>query len=50
MFDNRVFIRQEPKEQQVKDLKVRLGRVLGLLDRKLSDRPFMAGEVSGDAF
>ncbi|KAM0200028.1 hypothetical protein ACHAQI_011890 [Fusarium lateritium] len=40
-----MFMKQEPKEQQVKDLKVRLERVLGLLDRKLSDRPFMAGET-----
>jgi hypothetical protein len=46
MFHNRMFMKQEPKEQLVKDLKVRLERVLGLLDRKLSDQPFMAGEVS----
>ncbi|SPJ78908.1 related to glutathione S-transferase PM239X14 [Fusarium torulosum] len=40
-----MFMKQEPKEQLVKDLKVRLERVLGLLDRKLSDQPFMAGEA-----
>ncbi|KAH7233138.1 glutathione S-transferase [Fusarium tricinctum] len=40
-----MFMKQEPTEQVVKDLKVRLERVLGLLDRKLSDRPFMAGEA-----
>jgi hypothetical protein len=43
-------MKQEPKEQLVKDLKVRLERVLGLLDRKLSDQPFMAGEVSEGVF
>jgi hypothetical protein len=43
-------MKQEPKEQLVKDLKVRLERVLGLLDRKLSDQLFMAGEVSEGAF
>lgn len=37
---------QEPKEQVVKDLKVRLERVLKLLDQKLSTQPFMAGQVS----
>lgn len=45
-----MFMKQEPKEQVVEDLKVRLERMLGLLDRKLSDRPFMAGEVSRDAY
>ncbi|KAI7770848.1 hypothetical protein LZL87_004635 [Fusarium oxysporum] len=42
----RKFMKQEPKEQVVKDLKVKLERVLRLLDQKLSTQPFMAGEVS----
>jgi glutathione S-transferase len=39
-------MKQEPKEEVVKDLKVKLDRVLRLLDQKLSGHPFMAGEVS----
>ncbi|KAF5723354.1 glutathione S-transferase [Fusarium mundagurra] len=39
------FMDQEPKEQVVKDLKVKLERVLRLLDQKLSTQPFMAGET-----
>lgn len=39
-------MKQEPKDQVVKDLKVKLERVLRLLDQKLSTQPFMAGEVS----
>lgn len=42
----RQFMKQEPKGQVVKDLKVKLERVLRLLDQKLSTQPFMAGEVS----
>ncbi|KAG5748317.1 hypothetical protein H9Q70_009011 [Fusarium xylarioides] len=37
------FMKQEPKEQVVKDLKLKLERVLRLLDQKLSTQPFMAG-------
>ncbi|KAF4337450.1 glutathione S-transferase [Fusarium beomiforme] len=39
------FMKKETKQQVVEDLKVRLERVLGLLDRKLSGQPFMAGEI-----
>ncbi|KNB07615.1 hypothetical protein FOXG_08729 [Fusarium oxysporum f. sp. lycopersici 4287] len=39
------FMNQEVKEQVVKDLKVKLERVLRLLDQKLSTQPFMAGET-----
>ncbi|KAF5562713.1 glutathione S-transferase [Fusarium napiforme] len=39
------FMNQEPKEQVVKDLKLKLKRVLRLLDQKLSTQPFMAGEI-----
>ncbi|EWZ41055.1 hypothetical protein BFJ63_vAg2869 [Fusarium oxysporum f. sp. narcissi] len=39
------FMKQEPKDQVVKDLKVKLERVLRLLDQKLSTQPFMAGET-----
>ncbi|KAF4948865.1 hypothetical protein FGADI_9355 [Fusarium gaditjirri] len=39
------FMDQEPKEQVVKDLKVKLDRVLRLLDQRLSTQPFMAGEA-----
>ncbi|RBR16339.1 hypothetical protein FVER53590_05934 [Fusarium verticillioides] len=39
------FMNQEPKELVVKDLKVKLKRVLRLLDQKLSTQPFMAGET-----
>ncbi|KAF5578405.1 glutathione S-transferase [Fusarium pseudoanthophilum] len=39
------FMNQEPKEQVVQDLKVKLERVLRLLDQKLSTQPFMAGET-----
>ncbi|KAF9777197.1 hypothetical protein IL306_004526, partial [Fusarium sp. DS 682] len=39
------FMKQETKTQVVEDLKVRLERVLGLLDRKLNGQPFMAGET-----
>ncbi|KAJ4053406.1 hypothetical protein NW756_010312 [Fusarium oxysporum] len=38
-------MKQEPKDQVVKDLKVKLERVLRLLDQKLSTQPFMAGET-----
>ncbi|WJG35108.1 thioredoxin-like protein [Fusarium oxysporum Fo47] len=41
------FMKQEPKDQVVKDLKVKLERVLRLLDQKLSTQPFMAGEMKG---
>ncbi|KAF5680465.1 glutathione S-transferase [Fusarium denticulatum] len=39
------FMNQEPKEQVAKDLKVKLERVLRLLDQKLSTQPFMTGET-----